>query len=118
VSHHLRTGLKVTCALPDHYLRTAHGVVAGVTTGTLVRSTRLSPDDRGWLVDWGDGAPVRCDPRELAVAEDHPANQDPALPSVVLDVFAEEMERRAWSTSAADIAAARTATLERFRRGA
>lgn len=118
MSRPLRAGLKVTCALPDHYLRTSHGVLAGVTVGTLVRSTRLAPDDRGWLVDWGDGQPVRCEPRELTVAEDHAINQDPALPSVVLDVFAEEMQRRAWSTNAADIAAARATTLERFRRGA
>lgn len=110
-------GLKVTCPAPYPFLRNYHGVVAGVTVGTLISPSRLNPDDTGWLVDWGDGQTVRCDLSELAIAEEDHANQAPALPSVVLDVFFEEMENRHWSTSEDDVAAARDATLERFRRG-
>lgn len=110
-------GVQVTCPTPDRVLRNYHGVVAGVTVGTLIRPSRLSADDTGWLVDWGDGQPVRCDLVELTIAEEEHANQAPALPSVVLDIFFDEMETRHWSTSEDDVAAARTATLERFRRG-
>lgn len=110
-------GLKVTCPTPDRSLRNNHGVVAGVTIGTLVSPTMLNPDDTGWLVDWGDGQPVRCDLHELAIAEEEHTNQNPALPSVVLDIFFDEMEARHWSTDTGEVAAARTATLERFRRG-
>ena len=110
-------GLKVTCPTPDRHLRERHGVIAGVTLGTLTRPSRLNSDDTGWLVDWGEGGEVRCDLSELTIAEDEHANQTPALPSVVLDVFFDEMETRHWSTSTDDVTAARVATLERFRRG-
>lgn len=113
----LHAGLKVTCPFPDGYLRERHGVIAGVTIGTLVRPTRLAADDTGWLVEWGLGGEVRCDPSELTVLEDHHANQGPALPSVVLDAFFEEMDARHWSTDTGQVDAARTATLERFRTG-
>lgn len=110
-------GLKVTCPTPDRYLQDRHCVVAGLTVGTLVAPTQLNPDDTGWLVDWGDGRPSRCDLSELTIAEENLNNQAPALPSVVLDIFFEEMESRHWSTDTDGVAAARTATLERFRRG-
>lgn len=110
-------GLKVTCPTPDRYLKDRHGVIAGVTIGTLVMPSGLGPDDTGWLVDWGDGQRVRCELHELTIAEEDHHNQAPALPSVVLDIFFEEMEGRHWSTDTDEVAAARTATLERFRRG-
>lgn len=111
------TGLKVTCPHPDRWLRECHGVIAGVTVGTIVSPSRLAADDHGWLVDWGEGGEVRCEERELDIPESDHANQRPALPSAVLDTFFEEMDARHWSTDTAEVDAARIATLERFRLG-
>ena len=110
-------GLKVTCPHPDRWLRERHGVIAGVTIGTILHPSGLAADDNGWLVDWGMGGEVRCEERELSIPEADHANQRPALPSAVLDTFVEEMDARHWSTDAGEVDAARTATLERFRLG-
>lgn len=108
-------GVQVTCPTPDRFLRDCHNVIAGVTVGTLIKPSGFGLNDTGWLVDWGDGRTVRCDLSELTIAEEEHLNQAPALPSVVLDIFFDEMETRHWSTSEEDVAAARVATLERMR---
>lgn len=52
----------------DSYLSDNHGVLPGAI-GRMVQASRLSRDDNGWLIDFGDGAPVRCDPDEYEVIE-------------------------------------------------
>lgn len=63
-----RVGQKVVLQRDSWFLSERHGAVAG-STGVIVRHSRLSQDDDGVLVDWGDGQEVRSNRDELLLAE-------------------------------------------------
>lgn len=61
-------GGRVVLAQPSHYLFSHHNVTPNETVGTITAKSRLAADDNGFLVDWGDGQPIRCDRDELRLA--------------------------------------------------
>lgn len=71
MTRRFRLGDQVVALRPDAYLRRNHDVVPGETVGTVTEDSHLAADDEGLLVDWGTGGAVRCEPGELARAEEH-----------------------------------------------
>ncbi|WAC50332.1 hypothetical protein [Frigoribacterium sp. SL97] len=60
-----RVGTRVVLAKRDTYLLQRHGASVG-SAGIVVEHSRLSEDDRGVLVDWGQGGAVRANLDELS----------------------------------------------------
>ena len=59
-----RLGSQVTLLHFDSFLHRDAGAVPG-STGIVVGHSKLSDDDDGVLVDWGNGRAIRADLREL-----------------------------------------------------
>lgn len=61
-------GDRVTLTTFDHYLALYHNARPG-TIGTITGLSKLGPDDRGVLVDWGDAEDVLCERDEITIAD-------------------------------------------------
>lgn len=65
VDPRISVGSRVVLTRVSQLLAEQHGATLG-SVGTVTAWSRLDDRDLGYLVDWGDGAAVRCDINELA----------------------------------------------------